>query len=466
MEKFAFIIHPIDVRRDAARKYPPLRFLPTRAIEKLMEKMSPKLASHVVGVESPTGARAEGWLVVCPLSPRQFLDLPSEMVYDKIAAAGKLGAAQGAKIVGLGASTSVVGDAGISVAKRLEGTINVTSGNSYTVYTALEGLLRAAEMMGVDIPTARLAVIGANGAIGAVCARMMAETVGDIALVGRDRDKLETLRASIASGATDNGDSGGNPKQSAASNAFNGGAANGNTFNTNTPKNEISTGDSNGGALNGSALNNGVLRNGALSESALSDGALSESALGDGASGDGARMSTHAAASSGRRASVWVADDIKSALRDADLVLAVSAATDALIFPEDLKSGAVVCDVARPRDVSRRVVEERDDVLVIEGGVIAVPGPVNFNFNFGFPDKTAYACMSETMLMALEGTYEPYTLGRDLTVAQVRRIGEIARRHDFKLAGFRAFERAVSDETIAQVRRAAQHRALRQPVAA
>jgi predicted amino acid dehydrogenase len=71
--------------------------------------------------------------------------------------------------------------------------------------------------------------------------------------------------------------------------------------------------------------------------------------------------------------------------------------------------------VARPRDVSREVVEKRDDVLVIEGGVIAVPGPVNFNFNFGFPDKTAYACMSETMLMALEGSYEPFTLGRDLT---------------------------------------------------
>jgi predicted amino acid dehydrogenase len=39
-------------------------------------------------------------------------------VYDKIAAAGKMGAEHGAKIVGLGAFTSVVGDAGISVAER------------------------------------------------------------------------------------------------------------------------------------------------------------------------------------------------------------------------------------------------------------------------------------------------------------------------------------------------------------
>jgi predicted amino acid dehydrogenase len=143
---------------------------------------------------------------------------------------------------------------------------------------------------------------------------------------------------------------------------------------------------------------------------------------------------------------------VKEALREADLVLAVSAAGKELIFPEDLKIGAIICDVARPRDVSKRVVDERNDVLVIEGGVIAVPGPVNFNFNFGFPDKTAYACMSETMLMALEGTYEPFTLGRDLTVEQVQRIGDIAKKHGFKLAGFRSFEKAVDEATIARVR--------------
>ncbi len=197
MEKFAFIIHPIDVRRDAGRKYPPLRFLPTRAIEKLMQKMPPKVASHITGIESPTGARAEGWLIACPLSPRQFLQLPREMVYDKIAAAGRLGAERGAKIVGLGAFTSVVGDAGISDARRLQGTINVTSGNSYTVYTAIEGLLRAADMMGVDMPQARVAVIGASGSTGAVCAKIMAQTVADVALAGRDRDKLEALRVAI-----------------------------------------------------------------------------------------------------------------------------------------------------------------------------------------------------------------------------------------------------------------------------
>jgi predicted amino acid dehydrogenase len=158
------------------------------------------------------------------------------------------------------------------------------------------------------------------------------------------------------------------------------------------------------------------------------------------------------------RVMVSVSTSVADALHDADLILAVSSATDALVQPQHLKAGAVVCDVARPRDVSVQVQRERDDVLVIEGGVVAVPGDVNFNFNFGFPDKTAYACMSETMLMALEGTYEPFTLGRDISVEQVKRIGQIAAQHNFKLAGFRSFERAVSDEHIATVRSAAKKR--------
>jgi fatty aldehyde-generating acyl-ACP reductase len=351
MQKFAFIIHPIDVRRDASRKYPILKALPTRAIEALALRMNPKVMSHISGIESPTGAQAEGWLVGCPLSPRQLLHLPHELVYEKIAEAGKLGVEQGAKIVGLGAFTSVAGDAGISVAKKLEGVINVTSGNSYTVYTAVEGLLKAAAQMETDIKNSRAAIIGASGSIGAVCAKILAPQVGEVLLIGRNREKLETLKTEIGS------------------------------------------------------------------------------------------------------ANVAIATDIKSALRGCDLILAVSSSTDAVIYPEDLKSGAIVCDVARPRDVSKQVVEQRDDVLVIEGGVIQVPGAhANFRFSFGFPDKTAYACMSETIILALEGTYESYTLGRDLSVERVLHIGELAKKHGFELAGFRAFEEAVTEETITRVR--------------
>jgi predicted amino acid dehydrogenase len=98
------------------------------------------------------------------------------------------------------------------------------------------------------------------------------------------------------------------------------------------------------------------------------------------------------------------------------------------------------------------VAQKRSDVLIIEGGVVEVPGDVNFNFNFGFPPKTAYACMAETMMLALEGRYESFTLGRELTVEQVEEISRIAEKHGFKLAGFRSFERAVTEEQIEKIK--------------
>ena len=146
-----------------------------------------------------------------------------------------------------------------------------------------------------------------------------------------------------------------------------------------------------------------------------------------------------------------VSNDIKHSLKDADVVIAVTSAVDFLIEPEDLKAGAIVCDVARPRNVSREVASKRKDVLVIEGGVIKVPGNVDFHFDFGFPPQTSFACMAETMILALEKRYENFTLGRKLTIEQIDTISQLARKHDFSLAGFRNFERAVTDEEIAHI---------------
>ncbi len=116
-----------------------------------------------------------------------------------------------------------------------------------------------------------------------------------------------------------------------------------------------------------------------------------------------------------------------------------------------------MCDVARPRDVSRRVIEERDDVLVIEGGIVKVPGQVNFNFDFGFPAGMAFACMAETITLALEGCYQSYTLGKEISLEQVETIGSMANRHGFKISGFRSFEVAITDEKIDQIIKNAQY---------
>jgi len=345
--RFAFIVHPLEAKH-AAKKYPIAKYVPDRLIEAFIARKHPVLMSEVKGIESLTGATTEGWFIACPLTPKQMLGgVPLELTYRRIIECTHMAADLGAEIIGLGAFTAVVGDGGITVAKNSP--IAVTTGNSYTVATAIEGTLRACSLLGMDVKGSTLAVVGATGSIGKTCALILGREFGQTLLVGRDLERTQA----IASGV---------------------------------PGSEATT-------------------------------------------------------------------DIER-IRSADAVVTVTSSDAAIIMPQHLKPGCVVCDVARPRDVSTRVSKERPDVLVIEGGVVSVPGHVEFGMSFGFPPGTAYACMSETMMLALENRPESYTLGKDVSVEQVEETLAMAKKHGFKLAGFRSFEHAVSDEEIQRARAA------------
>ncbi len=330
-----------------ARRWKFLKPFSEGQLKWLMQKIGPREISHITGIKSTTGAETEGWFIAVPLTPQMFMNHPIEEVYRVMAKAVNIGKKLGADVVGLGAFTSVVGDGGITV-QEMTG-VPITTGNSYTVATAIEGALDACDRVGIERKSSTLAVIGATGSIGHACAVIMAPEFKRTILIGRDQAKTQEVA------------------------------------------NEI----------------------------------------------PGAEAST----------------DIEL-VRQADVVVTVTSSDAAILLPEHLKPGAVVCDVARPRDVSVRVTAERPDVLVIEGGVIEVPGNVEFGFDFGFPDRTAYACMSETIMLALEDRPESFTLGKHVSADQVREIQQIAQRHGFKLAGYRNFEKAVTDDQIKRVRAA------------
>ena len=63
------------------------------------------------------------------------------------------------------------------------------------------------------------------------------------------------------------------------------------------------------------------------------------------------------------------------------------------------------------------VAARRNDILVIDGGMVDVRDPLISIFNFGFPPGKAYACMAETITLALEGRFEDYTLGKEITAS-------------------------------------------------
>ena len=352
MDAFAFIIHPIDPKRDVSRKYPLLgKYLTERQIDFFSTFFPPVYISEIEGVESQaTGKQVKGWFIACPYTPKRMLELPVRTVYRKLIQTGELAEKLGAQILGLGAFTSVVGDAGLTVARELE--IPVTTGDSYTVHIAVESIRKAAEVMGIQLSEATAAVVGATGSIGRVCAELLANDVAELYLIGRRTEALEELQASLQPQA---------------------------------------------------------------------------------------------------RARLRVSTSMDD-LRHAQVILTVTSALHDVIQPEHLNPGSVVCDVARPRDVSAKVAAVRNDILVIDGGMVDVPGPVNFHFNFGFPSGKSFACMAETIALTLEGRFEDYTVGKNITRAQVEEIAAIAGKHGFRLGGFRSFEREVTEEHINNVR--------------
>ena len=155
--------------------------------------------------------------------------------------------------------------------------------------------------------------------------------------------------------------------------------------------------------------------------------------------------------------------DLSSAVRRGDLILTATSSTQEIVQPEDLRVGAVVCEVSLPHDVSRRVSTERPDVLVLEGGNMRMPGNPKImrvrepgqEFNLGLAPGTALACMSETMTLALANRLESYTLGRGVQVEKVIEIDRLARQAGFELADLRAFDVAITPEQIEKTREAA-----------
>jgi fatty aldehyde-generating acyl-ACP reductase len=353
VDTFAFIIHPIDSKRDISRKYPFLgRIANDWMIYNLSPFFPPVYLSEVEGIMSEsTGKQIKGWLIACPLSPQHFKRLPEKRVYRKIIETGRLAERLGAQILGLGAFTSVVGDAGLTISKALD--VPVTTGDSYTIAVAVQAIQEAAQLLDIQTSSASAAVVGATGAIGKVCAEILSKVVAELLLVGLNLEALDRLRQEL------------------------------------------------------------ILR-GATSEISIS-----------------ANMED---------------------LLCAQLILTVTSSTGAVIKPQHISPGSIICDVARPRDVSAQVKASREDVLVIDGGLVEVPGNVDFHFNFGLPPGKTFACMAETIALALEGRFEDYTIGKDITIDRVQEITQLAKKHGFRLSGFRSFEQPVSEAAIERVR--------------
>jgi Predicted dehydrogenase len=116
-----------------------------------------------------------------------------------------------------------------------------------------------------------------------------------------------------------------------------------------------------------------------------------------------------------------------------------------------VKPGCVITDVARPLDMSAEDVAKRPDVLVIESGEVELPGDVRMR-NIGLPDGVAYACLAETIVLALEGRFEAFTVGRNIEWRKVKEIYQLGLKHGMELATISGINGPFTDEDFARVR--------------
>jgi len=366
INRFAFVIHPLSkefLKKDKAvdflSGFTPPAFMD--AVEKVVAYAPPWVYSKVTGIKSPTGAETEGWLITVGGTPKQMLAHTPEFTYKRLLQAARMAKRMGAQIMGLGAFTKVVGDAGVTVARKAD--IPITTGNSYSASGALWAGADAVRRMGLikvekgKKIKGKTMVLGATGAIGSVCCRLLAKAFDEVYLGGRNTAKLLSLEQSIRE---------------------------------ETPgvKTKITTNP--------------------------------DKYLGD--------------------------MDV--------IVTATSGAGKTILDITKVKPGCVITDVARPLDLSPEDVAKRPDVLVIESGEIELPGNPEMK-SIGLPHKVTYACMAETIVLALEGRYEIFTIGRDIEWEKVRTIYKLGLKHGMKLAAISGVNGVFSDEDIEKVKKLA-----------
>ncbi|MCM2327691.1 MAG: hypothetical protein NDI88_07380, partial [Lysobacter sp.] len=368
VNRWAFVIHPLS--QEYFKNIKPIELLShvsppafMDVVEKAMAYAPPFVYSHVTGIRSPTGVEAEGWLISVGGTPKEIMSHSPEFTYRRLLEAARVARSLGAQIMGLGAFTKVVGDAGLTVARRAS--LPITTGNSYSASGALWAAHDAMRRLGLVAPAARdgqrlkfkAMVVGATGSIGSVCARLLAMVAEEVYLVSPETAKLLSLKGSILKETPD--------------------------------------------------------------------------------------------------AKLHLASSTERDIGGMDMIVtATSGAGKRILDIMKVKPGCVITDVARPLDLPPEEVARRPDVLVIESGEIQLPGKVRMA-NIGLPPGVAYACLAETIVLALEGRFENFTVGRNIEWEKVREIYRMGLRHGMKLAAISGVNGPFTDADIRRVRRLA-----------
>jgi predicted amino acid dehydrogenase len=139
-------------------------------------------------------------------------------------------------------------------------------------------------------------------------------------------------------------------------------------------------------------------------------------------------------------------------VKKANFIITATNAPEVVIRSDHIKSGTVIIDDAQPSDVSKEVFD-RNDVIVVEGGLVHTPG-ISSNFNFGFRDRNDnFCCLAEVLVLAAEEREGHYTLGRGASLQLVNEIAALGKEYGFRPAECQNFKEVIKEERFDSIKK-------------
>lgn len=150
----------------------------------------------ILNFKSRTGQAVNGCFIGATFIP-DMIEKDMWAIFSKVVRACKIAEKHGMGIVTLGGFTSIIGERiGQEITNEVD--IPVTTGNTFTVAMAIDGVIKAARLLNLDISSVKAAVIGGTGDIGSACARELAPKVKQLTITGRTKSNLKNLSVELA----------------------------------------------------------------------------------------------------------------------------------------------------------------------------------------------------------------------------------------------------------------------------
>lgn len=205
---FAFVIHALSHRdfENVPVLGKAIRFLPEKwndGFDRAVAKLPPFVYGEINHITSKaTGKEVNGIIYAVPATPKVLKGSDPDQFYKMIERVCYDAASRGAKIIGLGAYTKIVGDSGISINQLSP--IPVTTGNSLSASAtlwALRDVMLRMKLVSTSGPNQLIEgsamVIGATGSIGSVSAKLLSLAFKKLYLVAPRLDRMMDLAREI-----------------------------------------------------------------------------------------------------------------------------------------------------------------------------------------------------------------------------------------------------------------------------